>query len=231
MSIRVPEIGDRVTWVEDKDTAFTSTIKSIGIFSPGGNLVRLGDPNARMEFLLEGLSDWVPAHECIFAEDTEKAKEFFEQDDRSPHLIDLGYSLVQWMDGVEARPDNETLLPIIPLLLAIQYDKEGYYGSSWKGKGEYRGIMANIDRKYDRLDKMTQDEIDGIREPLFKIEQDKSVYGTAAGYESKIDAVADLTNYCLLYLAFMRVQYPKMFNSWVQNNVPDHLRAKIPFIQ
>lgn len=161
-----------------------------------------------------------------------KNDEFFGQDDRSPELIDRGYNMVAWSDGLEDRPDNSNLPAIVTLLMAIQYDKEGSYGSSWKGKGEYRGIMANIDRKYDRLDKMTDDEIAGSIATLAVIEKELEsgrVREQAVG-ESKIDAIADLANYCLLYLTYVKEKYPRVFRIWVDRNVPKYLADKIPFI-
>ena len=172
---------------------------------------------------------WVLASEC----DLSDASEFYEQDTRSPHLTDLGYNMVGWLDGLEPHQDNDKLPPIISLLLAIQYDKEGSYGSSWCGKGEYRGIMANIDRKYDRLDKMTDDEIAGSLRPLHEQEEflvrDYDLYSEQVG-ESKIDAIADLANYCLLYLTYVREKYPRVFGIWVKRNVPAYLADKIPFV-
>ncbi len=143
----------------------------------------------------------------------------------------LERDFLAWKIGLEPRPDNETLPPVISALTALQYDKEGTYGSSWKGKGEYRGIVANIDRKYDRLDKITNDEIEGTREPLpKKAYNELSQKEIEDMGESKIDAVADLTNYSLLYLAYLRIQYPGAFQVWVTKNIPSYLRSKIPFL-
>lgn len=172
-----------------------------------------------------------------FDTSTEESLDFFEQDAKSPHLVDLGYSMVGWLDGLESRPDNDNLPPIVTLLMAIQYDKEGGYGSSWKGKGEYRGIMSNIDRKYDRLDKMTRDEIEGKIESLQQIEGKletlKNNTGNTSGMEvgeSKVDAIADLANYTLLYMTYVKEKYPKVFQAWVESNVPPYLREKITFL-
>ncbi len=176
-------------------------------------------------------SQWIPEHEVStlkkFEDDT-----FFDEDIQSPELLKRGYSMVAWSDGLPDRPDNMNLPPILTLLMAIQYDKEGFYGSSWKGKGEYRGIMANIDRKYDRLDKMTQDEIEGKIDSLLTIENmlEDGIAEINVG-ESKIDAIADLANYCLLYLTYVREKYPNVFAVWVKRNVPAYLSEKIPFIQ
>lgn len=176
---------------------------------------------------------WIKSNEIEKEEDDT----FFEQDAKSPHLLDLGYSMLGWLDGLESRPDNDNLPPIVTLLMAVQYDKEGGYGSSWKGKGEYRGIMANIDRKYDRLDKMTMDEIEGKIESLQQIEGKLETLKNNTGNtgaldvgESKIDAIADLANYCLLYMTYVKEKYPKTFDKWVDKNVPPYLREKITFL-
>ncbi|MNW28600.1 hypothetical protein D3C74_54300 [compost metagenome] len=140
--------------------------------------------------------------------------------------------IMPWLEDLEPLPDNSTLLPAMMLLGSVQYDKEKFYGSSWKGKGEYRGIMSNIDRKYDRLDNMTQQELEGkiptlkeLEEKLASGEIDEDQIG-----ESKIDAIADFTNYGLLYFAYVRVTYPNLFKVWVSKNVPKYLQHRIPFI-
>ncbi|MMZ43622.1 hypothetical protein D1872_51850 [compost metagenome] len=144
----------------------------------------------------------------------------------------LGYNMTKWKLGLTPQPDNEKLPSILTLLLAVQYDKERFYGSSWKGKGEYRGIMANIDRKYDRLDTMTQAE---IKDPSISLEalekalEAGEIDGDYVG-ESKVDAVADLANYALLYLTYIKDNYPRVFEVWVNKNVPEYLRDKIPFV-
>lgn len=162
-------------------------------------------------------------------EDMDIENDFFEQDIDSPHLLELGGKMLNWLDGLEARPDNDKLPEIVTYLLSIQYDKEGGYGSSWKGRGEYRGIMSNIDRKFDRLDKIVNDEIAGTRpklpdSPVLTTEEQEQVG------ESKIDAVADLAVYCLLYLTWLREHKPGAFKLWVDKNVPKYLHDKIPFI-
>lgn len=145
----------------------------------------------------------------------------------------IGLDIMAWAEGLEYRPDNSNLPAIVSVLMAIQYDKEGHYGSSWKGKGEYRGIMANIDRKYDRLDKMTQDEIVGRIPSLRNLEDGLTggIYGPDEVGESKVDAIADLANYCLLYMTYVKEQYPGLFKVWVDKNMPKYLADKIPFIQ
>lgn len=140
-----------------------------------------------------------------------------------------------WYDTItEKRPDNSKLFPVVSALMAVQYDKEGAYGSSWVGKGEHRGIMPNIDRKYDRLDTMTANEIEGRSKTLSQLESDFSNMSNsekeAATAESKIDAVADLANYCLLYMTYIKDNFPKMYNAWFEKNVPQYLRDNFPHL-
>lgn len=173
---------------------------------------------------------WVKAKHCEPV--TTTSESFFDQDARSPQLEELGYSMVAWKDGLEERPDNKNLPPVVTMLMAIQYDKEGQYGSSWKGRGEYRGIMSNIDRKYDRLDHLTQLEIEDAMKSLQELENDLKMkeIDPSDVPESKIDAIADLANYCLLYMTYVKEKYPMVFNVWVKKNVPSYLAEKIPFV-
>lgn len=177
-------------------------------------------------------STWVLASDCLEVPEG-YSEDFFEQDNRSDHLLDLGYGMVKWLEGLQPRPDNSKLPAIVSALMAIQYEKEGGYGSSWKGKGEYRGIMSNIDRKYDRLDKMSQDELEGAIESLGLIEDHlvKGRWTVEQVKESKIDAIADLTNYGLLYMTYVRENFPNVFNIWVQRNIPQYLRDNLPLLE
>ncbi|AID50523.1 hypothetical protein [Bacillus phage CP-51] len=145
----------------------------------------------------------------------------------------IAQKMTRWMEGLPSQPDNSKLPEIVTLLMAIQYDKEQYYGSSWKGKGEIRGIMANIDRKYDRLDKMTNDEIEGVSNTLNLLEEGLRTgrLTTKDVGESKIDAIADLTNYGILYMTYVRDNFPNVFKIWVDKNVPDYLKDKMLFLQ
>lgn len=131
-----------------------------------------------------------------------------------------------WLDSLPPRTDNSKLPEIVAYLLAIQYDKEGFYGSSWIGKGEYRGVIANIDRKYDRLDNIIQDEIAGRRRQLPTTDSLSEKERKEIG-ESKIDAVADLANYAILYLMYLKSRHPGAFEYWLSRNLPDEYLKKI----
>ena len=131
--------------------------------------------------------------------------------------------MLEWLEGKEQLPDNSKLPEIVDMLLAIQYSKEKDYGSSWKARGEHRGIIPNVDRKYDRLDQMTMAELEGKLKPLREQEEllksNYELYASEVG-ESKIDAIADLAVYCLLYMTYVKENYPNVFKVWVERNVP-----------
>lgn len=185
-----------------------------------------------MNSLKEG--EWVPSYSVSALPVVEDEVQQPHQKDLDPDIVAQAFDMVSWRAGLPARPDNSRLADVVTLLMAIQYDKEGGYGSSWKGKGEYRGIMSNIDRKYDRLDKITNDEIEGTKNPLSEQErllhENYELYSEQVG-ESKVDAIADLANYCLLYLTWVKEKYPNVFKVWVDRNVPKYLRDKISFLQ
>lgn len=194
-----------------------------------------------LEFVIKyenGEEDTVPGAAIRTLEDKEEStnEDKVSEEAHTPDTFKItsGSKLLEplsWVNEIEeTRPDNSKLFPVVAALLAVQYDKEGTYGSSWVGKGEHRGIMPNIDRKYDRLDTMTANEIEGKIKTLRQLEDEFVSMGEGdreiATAESKIDAVADLANYCLLYMTYIRDNYPKMYNAWFENNVPKYLRDK-----
>jgi len=223
-------IGDKVVWKHTPDTQNVVTNIAFGYAEDGIATIEGYTAKEDEAYLLcdIGTEYWVPAHEVQVVGESDA---FYDQDIQSPQLQELGYRMVSWLDGLPSQPDNSKLYDIATLLLAVQYDKENHYGSSWKGKGEYRGIMANIDRKYDRLDRMTQDEINGTRRPLPTASYEELTGKDVSDVgESKIDAVADLANYCLLYLSYMREHYPGAFRIWIARNIPGYLRDKLTFL-
>jgi len=133
----------------------------------------------------------------------------------------IGYSMLGYLQDLSALADNSNMVSVLPLLLELQYNKELDYGNSWKLRGEYRGIIPNIDRKYDRLNIMIQREID---DPSFRLPEGDIPTGISIEEwddkigESKIDAVADLANYCLMYFAYLKDKHPGAFNTWIRKN-------------
>jgi hypothetical protein len=97
--------------------------------------------------------------------------------------------------GFDRKAFGETLFHLYFLVFA----KSAQYGDSWQKRGEIRGPIANIDRKYDRImHSIAQWEEAGTNDPL-----------------PRIDGSADLAVYCLLYLSsFLRKRYPEAYGKW-----------------
>lgn len=132
----------------------------------------------------------------------------------------LGVRMSKWAKGKEVLPDNSALPELVTMLLALQHSKEIYYGSSWSGKGEYRGVVSNLDRKYDRLDKIITGELQGTIPVLTKKEyKDLTEEEKISLRETKIDSVADLASYSLLYLSYLKKTYPGAFEVWRTRNI------------
>jgi len=136
---------------------------------------------------------------------------------------------LRWLKLATPRTDNQAMQEIMPLLLAVQHDKEGSYGNSWRKHGEIRSILPNIDRKYDRLSTIIEAELDGSRPKLLNNRPSGMLniqFDELVG-ESKIDAVADLANYAILYMGWLKANYPDAFNTWVRKNVPNYARYNV----
>lgn len=103
------------------------------------------------------------------------------------------------------KPESEPglqidLQAISSALIELVIKKNNIYRDSYCKKGEIRGICANIDRKYDRLDSIINSQIEG------KLDSE--------GVESKTTTVADLAAYSLLYLQWLMRNKPEEFKSW-----------------
>lgn len=96
--------------------------------------------------------------------------------------------------------DLENLLDGIQWILKILITKGFFYKDSWKKRGQIRSIMANIDRKYDRLDQEIQ-----------RVEQNHE------NPEGLLEGAGDLGNYCFLYVFdYLRTHYPEAFQRWTE---------------
>lgn len=226
-----PKVGDKVLvaghgWkeFEIKDVAILNSDKTSSTLANGGSV--------KFKVDIDGLLEWIHI-DAISTAEYIKTSTLIVPENTDMDATYIGGKMTSWMVGLKNQPDNSKLPEIVTLLMSIQYDKEKYYGSSWKGKGEIRGIMANLDRKYDRLDKMTNDEIAGVMDGLATLEE-LLVNGTTKAElvgESKIDAIADLTNYGILYMTYVKDNFPNLFKIWVDKNVPDYLKDKMSFLQ
>ena len=95
--------------------------------------------------------------------------------------------------------DRRSFGEIVFTLYTLVFAKSVQYGNSWQKRGEIRGPIANMDRKYDRI--MTSIERwveEGKNDPY-----------------PRIDGSADLAVYAILYLStYLREHYPEVFEKW-----------------
>jgi hypothetical protein len=106
--------------------------------------------------------------------------------------------------GFDARSFGETLFNLYLLVFA----KTEQYGDSWQKRGEIRGPIANIDRKYDRIMRSIE---------MWTEEGKNDPY-------PRIDGTADLAVYSILYLStFLRRHYPAAFERWWKDEMQDFI--------
>lgn len=121
----------------------------------------------------------------------------------SGHHQDLFTDTLQFDDALDddARIgfDRKAFGELLFNLYLLVFVKSAQYGNSWQRRGEIRGPISNIDRKYDRImHSIQQWEEAGINVP-----------------DARIDGSADLAAYCLLYLSsFLKKQYPDAYGKW-----------------
>lgn len=83
--------------------------------------------------------------------------------------------------------------------------KDYSYGRSFSKRGLIRGCMANIDRKYDRLDAAIK-----LLEEMPKAEgEDDSGF-----FAEMLESLADLRNYCQLTIMDIKEKHSKAFDLW-----------------
>ena len=98
-------------------------------------------------------------------------------------------------------------------LYVLAFAKSIQYGDSWQKRGEIRGPISNMDRKYDRI--------------MHSIEQWEKA-GKNDPYP-RIDGSADLAVYALLYLStYLRAHYPEQFEKWWTEEVQGFLARYRP---
>jgi len=100
----------------------------------------------------------------------------------SRDLVDGAKDYLAWKYGLEFDEAEEERVDALSYLRELHRAKDASYGDSWKRRGEQIGVMANIARKVDRLERADSPPLDG---------------------ERLIDTVADLTVYAIKYQTFI----------------------------
>jgi len=104
--------------------------------------------------------------------------------------------------------NRKSFAEVIFNLYLLAFAKSVEYGDSWQKRGEIRGPISNIDRKYDRvMNSIEQWTNQGKNDPY-----------------PRIDGSADLAVYTLLYLStYLRKHYPAAFDNWWRNEVQNFI--------
>jgi hypothetical protein len=95
--------------------------------------------------------------------------------------------------------DRKSFGEVIFYLYLLAFAKSVEYGDSWQKRGEIRGPISNMDRKYDRVMNSIERWIStGKNDP-----------------RARIDGSGDLAVYTLLYLStFLKEHYPEDYKRW-----------------
>ena len=171
------------------------------------------EANRRLKLLIDSLrvrlASWrqgSPTPEMSNGEDAISEEDNMQEDKtyhlprsfRDKELDNNPIQLVSSDDHTRFREEDEVTI-VLEHLKAVHNRARGY-GRSWCKRGEERGILPNIDRKKDRLDVFFED-------PGAPVKQG----------EKKIDTVADLAMYCVMYLAWLREHHYDDYDTWFGN--------------
>jgi hypothetical protein len=130
----------------------------------------------------------------------------YERDDRPPGQTDYSDNFSETLEIPDKLDDDGTLGfdrksfgEVIFHLYLLAFTKSVEYGDSWQKRGEIRGPISNMDRKYDRIMNSIERWIStGKNDPW-----------------ARIDGSADLAVYTLLYLStFLKEHYPEDYKRW-----------------
>jgi len=108
---------------------------------------------------------------------------------------------------------NQGFAIVCGLLARIEAVKGTHYAASWEKRGEV-GILANVQRKFDRLDNLLPHE------------------GVSEGDESITETLGDLAVYSIKWLTRRAMTHPLEFEAWIKRiqtlKGPDEQRAPSP---
>jgi hypothetical protein len=107
--------------------------------------------------------------------------------------------------GFDAFSYGEMLFNLYRLALCKSYE----YGGSWQKRGEIRGPVSNLDRKYDRIMSSIDTWVEtGRNEPY-----------------PRVDGSVDLAVYVILYAStFLKEHYPKEYERWTRDELEAFIR-------
>ena len=119
--------------------------------------------------------------------------------EHSDHFIDTLEIPTDLVSDAQLGFSRKSFGEMVFTLYMLVFAKGMQYGNSWQKRGEIRGPISNMDRKYDRImNSIEKWEKTGKNDPY-----------------PRIDGTADLAVYSLLYLStFLREHYPEEFAKW-----------------
>lgn len=104
------------------------------------------------------------------------------------------------LENYDEKEVGKQLAIIVEDMKRLQAIKGASYGDSWQAEGEAVSIFGNVSRKFARLKKMVLYGVKGTSD------------------ESKIDTVADLAVYGILWITYLAMKDPEAYKSWKQRN-------------
>lgn len=110
----------------------------------------------------------------------------------------------------ELCPDNVNLMEIFPQLLKLQNDKGRVYGRSYAKHGDV-SIFLNVERKFDRISNIMDR---AMREGMNTLHSEASSTAT----ETFLDTVVDLGLYSLMWVGYIKDEYPEEYQRFLAAN-------------
>lgn len=106
--------------------------------------------------------------------------------------------------------DTKNLLDVVPALVQLQDDKGKLYGRSYCKYGE-TSIFFNLSRKWDRIENIM---MKAIKDGEGSLHSSDSTSAT----ETFTDTVADMATYSLLWLGYIKENYPDEWEHFLKTN-------------
>ena len=106
--------------------------------------------------------------------------------------------------------DTKNLKEIIPSIIQLQDDKSKLYGRSWCKYGEVSAFF-NLARKYDRLENIMKKALNEGTAILHSKE-------SSTANETFLDTVVDTAVYSLLWVGYIKENYPEEWKIFLKNN-------------
>ena len=114
--------------------------------------------------------------------------------------------------------DTENLKEIFPKIIQLQDDKGQLYGRSWCKYGEVSAFF-NLARKYDRLENIMQKALKYGTQILHSKE-------SQTANETFLDTVVDTAVYSLLWVGYIKENYPEEWKKFLKDNNLEEEKGK-----